>query len=54
MTDPEVRWLLIESLTFDLKFKMILGPLKVRSAPIDECILHTKDVETLTIVLRLE
>ena len=49
VTDPEARHVLIESLAFEnanLECKKILGPLKVRSAPIDEWILHTMNVET--------
>ena len=49
MTDPEGRRVLIESLAFEnanLECKNILGPLKVRSASIDEWILHTMNVET--------
>ena len=48
MTDSEARRVLIESLAFEnanLECKKILGPLKVRSAPIDEWILHTMNVE---------
>ena len=44
MTDPEARCILIESLAFenaDIECKKIFGPLKVRSAPTDEWILHT-------------
>ena len=39
VTDPEARCVLIESLAFEnanLECKKILGPLKVRSAPMDE------------------
>ena len=49
VTDPEARCILIESLTFEnanLECKKILGPLKVRSAPIDKFILQTMTIET--------
>ena len=49
ITDPDVRQMLIESLAFEnanLEYKKILGPLKVRSAPMDEWILHTMNIET--------
>ena len=39
VTDPEARCVLIESLAFEnanLESKKILGPLKIRSASIDE------------------
>ena len=45
VTDQETRHVLIESLFFEnavLECKKILGPLKVRSAPMDEWILHTE------------
>ena len=48
--DPEAICVLIEYLAFEnanLECKKILGPLKVRSAPIDKWILHIKNVETL-------
>ena len=49
VTDPEARCVLIEYLTCEnanLEHKKILMPLKVRSVPIDEWILHTMNVET--------
>ena len=48
VTDPEARRVLIESLAFEnanLECKT-LGPLKIRSAPIDEWLLHTMNFET--------
>ena len=49
MTDPEARHVLIESLAFEnanFEGKKILESLKVRSAPMNEWILHTINVET--------
>lgn len=49
VTDPEARYILIKTLTFEnvnLEYKKILGCLPVTSAPIDEWILHTINVET--------
>ena len=49
MTDLEARQGLIESLAFEnanLECKKILGPLKIRLAPMEEWILHTMNIET--------
>ena len=49
VTDPEARWVLIESLAFEndnIECKKILGLLKFISAPMDEWILQTMIVET--------
>ena len=49
VTDPEARCVFIESLVFEnsnIEYKTIFGPLKVRSAPINEWTLHTMNVET--------
>ena len=48
ITDLEAKQVLIESLAFEndsLECKKILGPIKVRSAPMDKCILHTMNVD---------
>ena len=48
-TDPDAKGVLIEPLAFEdasLECKKILGPLKVRSVPMDEWILHTMNVQT--------
>ena len=47
--NSETRQIHIESWAFEnanLKFKKILGSLKVRSTPVDEWILHTMSTET--------
>ena len=56
VTDPEARKVLTEFLAFEnanLECKMILGLLKVRSAPIDEWILHKWTLRHSTIILNL-
>ena len=48
VTDPEARQIILESLTFEnanLECKKILGPLKIRSAPMNKWILHTMNIE---------
>lgn len=52
VSDPEARRVLIESLAFknaNLGCKKTLGPLKVRSAPIDKWILYTANIEPLKV-----
>ena len=52
--DPEARHIVIESLTYEnanVECKRILGPLKIRSAPLDEWVLHTMNVDTFDYVL---
>ena len=47
--DPEARNIVIESLAYEnanVECKRILGPLKLRSAPLDEWVLHTMNVDT--------
>ena len=49
VTNPEATQVLIESLGLEnanLECKKIMGPLKVRSAPIDEWILHIVNSES--------
>ena len=49
IADPETRKWLIKSQAFknaNFEYKKFLGPLKVRSAPMDGRILHTMDIET--------
>lgn len=49
VADPEVRQVFIESLAFEngnLECKETLGPLKIRSIPVDKWILHTANVES--------
>ena len=47
--DPEARNIVIESLAYEnanVECKRILGPLKIRSVPLDEWVLHTMNVDT--------
>ena len=49
VTDPNARPVFIQSLAFEnanLGCKKVLWPLKLRSAPTDEWILHTMNIET--------
>lgn len=51
VTDPESRRILLESLAFEnanIECKKIIGPLKSRSAPMDEWIQHTMNVEAFS------
>lgn len=48
VSDPEVRQLLIKSLAFEnsnLECKMVIRPLKARTAPVDEWIRNAADNE---------
>ena len=50
VTDPAARHIIVESLAYEnanIECKRILGPLKIRSAPMDEWVLHTMNVEIL-------
>ena len=47
VTDPEARHVVIEFVAFEnasIECKIILGPLKVRSAPLDKWIMHKINV----------
>ncbi|XP_049981722.1 uncharacterized protein [Alexandromys fortis] len=47
--DPDARRIMIESLAYEnanVECKKILGPLRFRSAPLEEWVLHTLDVDT--------
>ncbi|XP_049981111.1 endogenous retrovirus group K member 5 Gag polyprotein-like [Alexandromys fortis] len=47
--DPDTRRIMIESLAYEnanVECKKILGPLRFRSAPLEEWVLHTLDVDT--------
>lgn len=49
VADPEARQILIESLAYEnsnSQCKKVLWPLKIRSAPLDEFILHTTNIES--------
>lgn len=49
ITNPKARHIIIKSLAYEnanIEWKRILGPLKIRSAPMDEWVLHTMNVET--------
>ena len=51
VTDPEARWKILESLTFEnanLESKTIIGPLSSRSAPMDEWIQHMMNFQTFS------
>ena len=55
VTNPETRPIFIESLAFEnanLEFKKFLGPLKARTASIEEWIVHIMNVETLDYSLK--
>ena len=50
VTDSVARCIINESLAYEnvnIECKWILGPLKIRSPPMDEWVLHTMNVETL-------
>ena len=49
VSESDARWILTESLAFEntnLESKKIFGSLKIRSAPIDEWLLHAMNIET--------
>lgn len=51
ITDPNIRRLLTESLAYENanpQYKQILWPLKIRSAPLEEWVLYTANIETGT------
>ena len=51
VTDPEARRILLESLAFEnanTECKKITGPLRSRSAPMEEWIQHTMNIETFS------